>query len=301
LFSDATFGPVVFFGATRSSLDADDRALALPPLNRALARHLIERTRVGARLLERDPSGTVVDAVASTLVLVSQIAIDHGAVTELEIEPLFIVAANAAADGTETAIVAGASRIRVAPGLPPGEERLAIRPYPRELEGEIALRDGHRLPVRPIRPEDEPLLQDAFRHLTPEDVRLRFFSPLRVLHHDLAAQLAQIDYDRAMAFVVLDGSSDAAASILGVGRLTADPDREHAEYAVTVRSDWKGRGLGWALMQKMIDYARSKGIRELFGYVLRENETMLTMSRQMGFDVTASDEGPGVMRVSLAL
>jgi acetyltransferase len=86
-----------------------------------------------------------------------------------------------------------------------------------------------------------------------------------------------------------------------VARLTADPDRDHAEYAVTVRSDWKGRGLGWALMRKMIDYARAKGIRELFGYVLRENETMLAMSRELGFTVSGSDEGPGVMRVSLAL
>ena len=106
-------------------------------------------------------------------------------------------------------------------------------------------------------------------------MRLRFFSPLRVLHHDLAAQLAQIDYDRAMAFVVLEEPGDDDSSIVGVARLTADPDREHAEYAVTVRSDWQGRGLGGALMRKMVDYARSKGIRELFGYVLRENETML--------------------------
>jgi acetyltransferase len=302
LFSDATFGPVVFFGAARFSLDADDRALALPPLNRALARQLIERTRIGARLASRDPSGAIVDAAASTLVRVSQIAIDHGAVVELEIDPLLVAASDATPNAVPDATaVAGASRVRVAAGLPQGEERLAIRPYPRELEGEIALRDGHRLPIRPIRPEDEPLLQDAFHHLTPEDVRLRFFSPLRVLHHDLAAQLAQIDYDRAMAFVVLDGSSDDGASIVGVARLTADPDRDHAEYAVTVRSDWKGRGLGWALMLKMIDYARSKGIRELFGYVLRENETMLAMSREMGFTVTGSDEGPGVMRVSLVL
>ena len=232
------------------------------------------------------------DAVASTLVRVSQIAIDHGAVVELEIDPLYA--------GTN-GMVASAARVRVASGLAPGEERLAIRPYPRELESSIELRDGQRLPIRPIRPEDEPRLQEAFLRLTPEDVRLRFFSPLRVLHHDFAAQLTQIDYDRAMAFVVLEQPGDDASSIVGVARLTADPDRERAEYAVTVRSDWQGRGLGYALMRKMIDYARAKGIRELFGYVLRENETMLAMSRELGFTVTGSDEGPGVLRVSLAL
>ncbi|HEX2464049.1 MAG TPA: GNAT family N-acetyltransferase [Thermoanaerobaculia bacterium] len=293
LFSDATFGPILFCGAGRSSIDlAGDRALALPPLNFALARHVLERARIGALLTSRDPSGAAFDAVASTLVRISQIAIDQGAVVELEVDPLQVGPAG---------VMAGAARVRVAPGLPPGEERLAIRPYPRELEGSIELRDGHRLPIRPIRPEDEPRLQEAFRRLTPEDVRLRFFSPLRVLHHDLAAQLAQIDYDRAMAFVVLEEPSDDGSNIVGVARLTADPDRERAEYAVTVRSDWKGRGLGHALMRKMIDYARSKDIRELFGYVLRENETMLAMSRELGFTVTGSDEGPGVVRVSLAL
>ena len=257
--------------------------MALPPLNRALARHVVEHSRVGALLESRDPSGSSFDAVASTLVRVSQIAIDHGAVVELEIDPLF---------AGPTGVVAGAARVRVVPGLPPGEERLAIRPYPRELEGSIELRYGHRLPIRPIRPEDEPRLQEAFLRITPEDVRLRFFSPLRVLHHDFAAQLAQIDYDRAMAFVVLEEPGDEGSSIVGVARLNADPDRERAEYAVTVRSDWQGRGLGYALMRKMIDYARSKGIRELFGYVLRENESMLAMSRELGFTVRARTRGP---------
>ena len=211
---------------------------------------------------------------------------------ELEIDPIFVHDAN---------VLAGAAHVRVAAGQPPGSERLAIRPYPKELEGQIALRDGHQLPLRPIRPEDEPRLQEAFQHMTPEDIRLRFFSPLRVMHHDFAAQLTQIDYDRAMAFVVLDSRADESANIVGVGRLSADPDREHAEYAVTVRSDWQGRGLGYALMLKMIDYARSKGIRELFGYVLRENTAMVAMSRKLGFTVTGSDEGPGILRVSLAL
>ena len=294
LFSDATFGPILFCGASRSAIGGidGDRALALPPLNRVLARHVLEHARVGALLASRDPSGSSLDAVASTLVRVSQIAIDHGAVVELEIDPLYAV---------PTGVAAGATRVRVAAGLPPGEERLAIRPYPRELESSIELRDGQRLPIRPMRPEDEPRLQEAFLRLTPEDVRLRFFSPLRVLHHDFAAQLVQIDYDRAMAFVVLEEPGDDGSSIVGVGRLTADPDREHAEYAVTVRSDWQGRGLGHALIRKLIDYARAKGIRELFGYVLRENETMLALSRKLGFTVRGSDEGPGVMRVSLVL
>jgi acetyltransferase len=228
----------------------------------------------------------------STLERLSRIAVDHGAIVELELDPLLVDRGGATAT---------AARARVAPGLPPAADRLAIRPYPRELEGTLELRDGSRLPIRPMTPEDEPRIQDAFLRLTPEDVRLRFFSPLRVLHHDLAAQLVNIDYDRAMAFVAFEPPGDERSSVVATGRLAADPDRQRAEYAVTVRSDWQGRGVGRALMLKLIDYARSRGIRELFGYVLRENATMLAVSRRLGFTVRGSDEGPGVLRVSLAL
>jgi acetyltransferase len=317
LFSDATFGPILFLGPSHATTGSTgDRVLALPPLNHALARHLIERSGIAPLTSDRDDPGAAIaiaDAVASTLVRLAQIAVDHGPIVELALDPLLVDRAG---------VTVTAARARIAPGLPPAAERLAIRPYPRELEGTIELRDGHRLAIRPIMPEDEPRLQEAFLRLTPEDVRLRFFAPLRLLHHDLAAQLAQIDYDRAMAFVVLapeDAHLDAAgvegdprddpraaaaesgSGIVGVARLTADPDRDHAEYAVTVRSDWQGRGLGYALMQKMIEYARSRGIRELFGYVLRENDTMVAMSRELGFKVSGSDEGPGVLRVSLTL
>lgn len=289
-----------------------DRTFALPPLNRALARHLVERTSAGRDLAALGTRGegrdalpgdgqTVAaagssekafDGVVSTLVRLSQIAVDQGAIVELEIDPLL---------AGHDAVVAACARIRVRAGMPPGEERLSIRPYPRELEGSIELRDGRRLPIRPIRPEDEPRLQEAFEHLTPEDVRLRFFSPLRVLHHDLAAQLTQIDYDRAMAFVVLEPPGDAASGILGVARLTADPDSERAEYAVTVRSDWQGRGLGHALIHKILDYGRAKGLRELFGHVLRDNQSMLALSRELGFTVKSSSEGPDILHVSLLL
>ena len=293
LASDPTFGPVLLFGQGGTAVEAfADKALALPPLNAALARRLMERTRVWRVLAGHRGRGADLEALTATLLRVSQVAVDHGAVVELDINPLL-------ADGD--GVIAVDARVRVRAGLPPGEERLAIRPYPRELEGDVVLRDGERVPCRPIRPEDEPRLQELFNRLTPEDVRLRFFSPLRVLHHDLAALLTQLDYDRAMAFVALEPPGDESSAILGVVRMTADPDGERGEYAVTVRSDFQGHGLGYALMLRMLDYARSRGLRELFGYVLRDNEAMLAMTSELGFQVRGSNAGPDVLRVSLSL
>jgi acetyltransferase len=120
------------------------------------------------------------------------------------------------------------------------------------------LRDGAVIHLRPIRPEDEPLLQDLARHMSPDDLRLRFFTPMKGVSHQLAARLTRIDYDREMALIALD-----AGQVLGVSRFAADPDNRRAEYAVEVRSDWKGRGLGYLLMTRLIDVARRRRIGEL--------------------------------------
>jgi len=134
---------------------------------------------------------------------------------------------------------------RIVVRKPTGRERaarFAIRPYPVELECEVTHRD-ERFFIRPIRPDDEPLIQAFTKRLTPEDVRMRFFGPLRELSHEMAARLTQIDYDREMAFLLLDGKE-----LLGVGRLAADPDFEQAEFALVVASDRQGHGYGRLLL-----------------------------------------------------
>jgi acetyltransferase len=147
-----------------------------------------------------------------------------------------------------------------------------------------------------VRPEDEPLLQDLAAHMTPEDLRMRFFAPLRGLTHTIAARLSQIDYDREMALIAeKDGTS------LGIVRFFADPDRLRAEYAVTVRSDWKGRGLGYLLMTRLIAVAQQWRIGELFGEVLRENQPMLAMCRELGFTIVDDPSDASIMRVCKAL
>jgi acetyltransferase len=134
-----------------------------------------------------------------------------------------------------------------------GHPRLAVRPYPVEWERRLALRDGTPVLLRPIRPEDEALYADFFAAVSDADMRLRFFSPARKLGHAAIARFTQIDYARAMAFVALE---QPGSRLLGVVRLHSDSAYQRGEYAILVRSDLKGRGLGWLLMQTIIRYAR---------------------------------------------
>ena len=143
-----------------------------------------------------------------------------------------------------------------------------------------------------MRPEDEPLLHDLAEHMSPEDLRLRFFTPVRGLTHTVAARLTQIDYDREMALLAQhDGTG------LGIAHFFADPDRLRAEYAIAVRSDWQGRGVGHLLMTRLIDIARQCGIGELVGEVLRENAPMLEMCHALGFRLATDPDDQSVLRV----
>jgi len=171
-----------------------------------------------------------------------------------------------------------------------------ISPYPAHLARKITTKSGARYDLRPIRPEDEPALIAMVEALDPEDARLRFLSMMRHMPHQLAARLTQIDYDREMAFVALDDNG-----ISGVVRLAADPDGEKAEFAVLVRSALKGTGLGLALMQEIIGYARTCGIGELTGDILSENRAMRAMAHELGFVTLTNGNEPGQVRVSLAL
>ena len=153
--------------------------------------------------------------------------------------------------------------------------------------------------LRPIHPEDEPLL--AFHKLSPENVRLRFFAPVKELTHETAAALTQIDYDRQMALVLADPSPPGVAELYAVARFSADPDNEKAEFALTVRDDMTGMGLGTLLPRRLIEYARRRGIHEIFGHVLRENLRMLALGRSLGFDEIGAPDDPALKLVWLRL
>ncbi|WKW49670.1 bifunctional acetate--CoA ligase family protein/GNAT family N-acetyltransferase [Rhodomicrobium lacus] len=293
--TDPTFGPVILFGAGGTGVEAiGDTAMSLTPLDLKLARDLIASTRI-YKLLKgfRDRPPVDLDGLALCLVKLSSLAVQHRAIRELDINPLLIDAKG---------MIALDARIKV---VDPAEHKpvpCAIRPYPVRWEAHETLLDGSPVTVRPIRPDDEHFYPSFMSHVTPEDLRLRLFSPVRQFSHHFLARLTQIDYAREMAFIAVRPAEDGGPSeMLGVARFFADPDYEKGEYAVLIRSDLKGRGLGWVLMRQLIGYAREEGLKQLYGSVLEENTGMLQMCQALGFHIARDPDDARVFAVTLDL
>jgi acetyltransferase len=272
---DPTFGPVILFGLGGIAVEVmGDSALALPPLNMVLARDLVQRTRAGRLLAgfrSRPPAD--IDAVCDVLIRVAHLVSDLAEVAEIDINPLLADSAG---------VIALDARAKIVPATRGALDRLAIRPYPDELEETVEWQ-GQPLLLRPIMPEDAPAHTAFFAALTPEDVRLRMFVRMRELQPAQLARFTQIDYDREMAFIATRTGPDGQPETLGVARAVADPDNVQAEFAVTVRSDLKGKGLGRILMQKLIRYCRARGTAEIVGEALAENRGILGMTGKLGF------------------
>jgi acetyltransferase len=285
LVEDPIFGPLIAFGQGGTAVEVvRDSSLELPPLNALLGRRLMARTRVW-QLLQgyRGKPPANIEAVVEVLIRLGQLAADHPEIRELDINPLLADAAG---------VVALDARLRVAPVPGAGLVRLAIAPYPKDLESIEQLRDGTPLRIRPLRPEDEPMLHDLAAHMSHDDLRLRFFTPVLGLSHAVAARLSQLDYDRELALL-----AERDGVTLGIVHFFADPDKLRAEYAIAVRSDWKGRGVGYLLMNRLIAIARQRGIGKLVGEVLRENEPMLQLCRELGFAIVPQPDDPAVLLV----
>ncbi|THC46663.1 bifunctional acetate--CoA ligase family protein/GNAT family N-acetyltransferase [Massilia sp. Mn16-1_5] len=290
--TDPVFGPVILFGQGGVAVEASaDQAVGLPPLNRVLARDMVSRTRV-ARLLAgfRDTPPADLDALCDVLVRVGQMAADLPELCELDINPLL---------ADSGGVLALDARMRLAPADSADPlARLAILPYPDALERQVDTRLG-TLTLRPIRPADAPAHQAFFRALTPHDVHLRMFSSARELSDAQLARFTQIDYAREMAFI-LTRQAENGAETLGVVRVVADPDNIVGEFAIVVRSDLHGQGLGTLLMGALLDYCRAHGLRELRGVALAENLGMHALARDHGFTVGPDTDGTVALRRVLA-
>lgn len=291
--NDPDFGPAIFFGPGGPfARIAGDVTAALPPLNAATAQAFIAASR-HARLAAAE--GLLDDgatyALAALLVRVSDLIAGAPSIETLAIDGLVT------ADGRPLAPVEAVSGT-LAPAAADPDARFAVRPYPARLAAIVTAKDGVSYRLRPLRAEDEPGLAQFGQRMTPDDLRLRFFQPMRALSHELAARLTQIDYDREMAFGLFPADGDA---MLAVVRLHREPRGDSGEFAITVRSDMQGHGFGRLMMERILDYARAQKIKTVFGLVLAENSGMLRLARSLGFSARSEPGDATVVRVEIAL
>jgi acetyltransferase len=291
---DRQFGPVILFGAGGMLVDIfQDRALALPPLNRTLARRLMERTRIARAFLGvRGQKPINTELLETLLVHFSQLIVDWPEIQEIDINPLLA--------GPEGVIALDARVLLTPPDQPASERpRLAIHPYPNQYTAPFRLKDGTELMVRAISPEDEPLIIELHASHSEHTIRMRFFSLVKKLTRDSLIRLCHLDYDREIALVAVL-RDEGQSRILGVSRYYLDPEMGTAEFALVVRDSCHRQGLGRHLMKRLIAIARERGISRLEGEVLVENAPMLALTRSLGFSSVGAVD-PTVIRVALNL
>ncbi|MCY9815647.1 bifunctional acetate--CoA ligase family protein/GNAT family N-acetyltransferase [Aeromonas caviae] len=287
LQQDPVFGPVILLG--ESGAEPRDMVAALPPLNQALARYQIIGALKDGKIREQaSPVRLDIDALGQVLCQLSELLLAFPEIQELDLHPL-------QACGEEMVILD--ARLALAER---GQQvlPLAIRPYPTELEEGAWLKDQSHVLLRPIRPEDEPAHKQFVRQVSDEDRYKRFFADVGELGHEELARMTQIDYDREMAFVAVGQDGPFSQQILGVVRAIASPDQSDAEFAILVRSDLKGLGLGKLMMEKIVRYARERGIGQLSGMTMPSNRGMINLAKRLGFKIDIQLED-GIVNMEL--
>lgn len=281
---DPIFGPLILLGEGGVEWQIETKAaVALPPLNMALARYLVINAIKSGKLQPRSALQPLnILSLSHFLVQVSHLLLDCPQIVRLDIHPLLV-------SGNDFTLLDVAMELSPIEGDP--HQKLSIRPYPNELEETFFLRDSKPCFIRPILPEDEPLLKTFINQVTKEDLYYRYFSEISEFTHDDLANMTQIDYDREMAFVAIRHPHDDT-EIIGVARAMADPDNQQAEFAILVRSDLKGNTLGHQLMMKLINYTKAHGIKRLTAITMPENRNMISLAKKLGFSVEVQfDEG----------
>ncbi|MFZ5447367.1 MAG: GNAT family N-acetyltransferase [Thermodesulfobacteriota bacterium] len=289
---DPDFGPLILFGAGGEFTEVlEDSAVDLPPLNLLLARRLIEKPRI-ARVLRgyRNTPPADLDRLAEILVRVSQLVTDFPEIAELDINPLMVI------NGRFVAVDA---RIIVKPTEVPPPRHLIIAPYPNQYESDWMLRDGTPVLLRPMKPEDEPLVSEFLGKCSEETIFFRYFKLIKKWTHEMLIRFTQNDYDRELGLMAI-GQPPGPEVMMGVSRLVMATDRSTAEFAVIVADPWQGKGLGPKLLERITEIAREQGVKLLHGDVLAQNQPMLDMVKRLGFSLRKDTEG-GTYRVEMVL
>lgn len=303
---DERFGPYIAFGAGQKAEWVADssRAVDLPPLNRYLARQLVQRSVLWRRVLSRQLSPAALELLHESLERISELISELPTLDSISIDPLF---------AGDRLLRAANMRISIQPEsmlvLPEttGYRHLAIHPYPRRLVQERHFANGDPWLLRPIRPEDAEPLQDFVRGLSDESRYMRFVSMLRELTPRMLARYTSIDYDRELALVATvsvpnpEHRGYLRETIIGFAHYLRNADGRGAEYALAISDDWQRKGLGAQLMRGLIEAAQMQGLTYIDGFVLANNRPMLALMGYLGFRNDPDVNDPGMRRVWLDL
>jgi len=285
--TDPIFGPVMLFGMGGIGVELfRDIAIGLPPLNQTLARRIMEETKV-YQLLKgyRNVPPADIRLLEEMMVRFSQMLVDFPQLKEVDINPLFINEKEAFALDARVVI----DKERVFRKLEP-HEHLVISPYPKKYETLWKLRDGRTVLLRPIKPEDEPLWLEMFQNFSEESIRYRFFQIIKDTPHEVRVRYCNIDYDREIA-IVAELNEEGRRKILGVVRLSIEPNGKAGEIAFIVADPWQGLGLGTKMVDYMIEICKDRGLETIYGIMLPDNHRAISLMKKMGFNIEYLDDG----------
>jgi len=285
--ADPLFGPVILFGMGGVGVELfKDFAIGIPPLNQTLARRMMEETKVYLLLKGyRNVPPANIKLLEEIIVRFSQMLVDFPQLKEVDINPLFINEKEAFAIDARIVI----DKERVFAKLEP-HQHLVITPYPKKYETLWKLRDGRTVLLRPIKPEDEPLWLEMFQNFSEESIRYRFFQIIKDTPHEVRVRYCNIDYDREIA-IVAELTENGQRKILGVVRVSLEPDAKNGEIAFIVADPWQGLGLGTKMVDYVLEICRDMKIETIYAIMLPDNRRAINLMQKMGFNIQHLDDG----------
>lgn len=291
---DPIFGPTIVFG--KGGIDVEvykDISVGLPPLNMALARRLMEETKVYTLLKGyRNIPAANIEFISFILYKFAYLVMDFPEIKEIDINPFAVDNEGGVILDAKVILDGAAVKSKLEP-----YHHMVISPYPKEYQTAYVMKDGTKVLLRPIKPEDEPMEAEMFSHFSEETQRFRFFQRIKDISHEMLIRYTQIDYDREIA-IIAEIDENGEKKMAGVARLIADPYNENAEFAIVVADPWQSQGLGNALTDYLLDIARKRGIKKVLANVLKDNNIMLKIFRNRNFIISDSE---GIMHAELVL
>jgi acetyltransferase len=285
--TDPLFGPVILFGMGGIGVELfKDFSIGLPPLNQTLARRLMEGTKV-YQLLKgyRNLPPANIKLLEELIVRFSQLLIDFPQLKEVDLNPLLIDENDAVIIDARIVI----DRKKIFQKIEP-HQHLVISPYPKKYEALWKMRDGRAVLLRPIKPEDEPLWLEMFRNFSEESIRFRFFQIIKDTPHEVRVRYCNIDYDREIA-IVAELTENGQRKILGVVRVSLEPDRKSGEIAFIVADPWQGLGLGTKMVDYTIEICKEMDVESIYAIMLPENHRAINLTKKMGFTLKYMEDG----------